>query len=347
MYLRLFFTARRGRSEVPVTLLRIRSRIRPRAAPLSFALSISFPRCPFLVLRPALRHGERTTKNEQLLTGCFTSLPSDDLVGVLDAFALVRIGLAQRADLRCCLSDLLLVDAGHGDVSGLAVDGDVDALRDREADRMGVSQLEHHFLPFHLGAIADADDVELAFEALSDTEDVVGDECAHESMRRARPSFVIAARERDDVVLDLHVDAGDDGGGERAFRPFHDDAGFVLLDLDAFRQRNRFIANARHGTLSLPDLTEDLAADSILRGFVARQHTLGCRHDRQTESAEGSGDFLFVAVDAAARARDALDAVNHRLAIGRVLEIDAQHSLRLFLVHERVVADEAFALEDL
>src|SRR5256885_3833058 len=49
-----------------------------------------------------------------------------------------------------------------------------------------------------------------------------------------------------------------------------------------------------------------------------------------------SGDFLFVAVDAAARARDALDAVNHRLAVGRVLEIDPQHSLSLFLVHERV-----------
>src|SRR6266568_5003968 len=62
MCLRLFFTASRGRSAVPVTLLRIRSRIRPRAWILSFARSIFVPRCPFFVVR-ASKNEERTTNN--------------------------------------------------------------------------------------------------------------------------------------------------------------------------------------------------------------------------------------------------------------------------------------------
>src|SRR5581483_1573519 len=275
-----------------------------------------------------------------------TGLTTNHFIGVLDALALVRVRLAQRADLRRGLADLLLVDAADHDVSGLAVDGDVDSLRDREAHRMRVPELEHHFLPFDLGAVADADDVQLFLEPLSDAEDVVGDQRAHQPVGRARLSFVVGARERDRVVLDFHVDAGHHGRVQRSFRTFDHEPTRLFLHLDAFRQRNRFIANARHGTFSLPDLTEDLAADAVLRGVVAGQHALRRRHDRQTEAAEGARDLLLVAVHAAARARNALDAVDDRLAVGRVLEIDPQDALRLLPVHERIVADEAFALED-
>src|SRR5438445_8766079 len=105
--------------------------------------------------------------------GRLASLATNHFIAVLDAFALVGIGLAQTANLSGGLIDLLLVDPGHDDVAGLAVDVDVDALRDREADGMRVSQLEHHFLPLDLGAISHADDVELLLESLRDAEDVV------------------------------------------------------------------------------------------------------------------------------------------------------------------------------
>src|SRR5581483_7022166 len=103
----------------------------------------------------------------------FASLPSrltgfatNHFVRILDAFAFVRVRLAQRADLRRRLADLLFVDSGDDDVPRLAVDLDVDAFRNREAHRMRVSKLEDHFLPFDLRAVADADDVELLLEAL-------------------------------------------------------------------------------------------------------------------------------------------------------------------------------------
>src|ERR1043166_9220986 len=73
--------------------------------------------------------------------------------------------------------------------------------------------------------------------------------------------------------------------------------------------------------LSLPDLAEDLAADAALGGLGARQDALRRRDDGQSESAEHARDLLLVAVDAAARARDALDAVDDRLAVGRGLEV--------------------------
>src|SRR3954470_3358099 len=101
-----------------------------------------------------------------LLACCLTRLAADHFVGVLDAFALVRIGLAQRADFGGGLSDFLLVDAGDGDGAGLRFDGDVDAFLNREAHRMRVAEGEDNFLPLHFGAVADADDIELALETV-------------------------------------------------------------------------------------------------------------------------------------------------------------------------------------
>src|SRR5258706_14620305 len=86
-----------------------------------------------------------------LLACCFPRLAPNDFVAVLDPFSLVRIRLAQRADLGRGLPDFLLVDAGDHDVPALAVHGDVDPLRDGEADRMRVSELEDDFLPLDLG----------------------------------------------------------------------------------------------------------------------------------------------------------------------------------------------------
>src|SRR5207248_11156892 len=97
---------------------------------------------------------------------------------------------------------------------------------------------------------------------------------------------------------------------------------------------------------SSPDLAKHFAADAALDGFLSGQHALGGRDDGQPEAAEHARDLLLVAVDAAARARDALDAVDDRLAAGRVFQIDPQRSLGLVLLLKVVIADEALILED-
>src|SRR5205814_742877 len=97
---------------------------------------------------------------------------------------------------------------------------------------------------------------------------------------------------------------------------------------------------------SLPDLAEDFAADAALDGLVAGQDALGRRDDGQPQAAEDARDLLLVAIDAAARAGDPLDAVDDRLALGRVLQVDPQRALRLVLIGDGVTADESLGLED-
>src|SRR5438105_5014053 len=210
---------------------------------------------------------------------------------------------------------------------------------------MRISELEDDFLPLHFGAVTDADDVELFLESLGHTLDVVRDERADEAMQRARFSFIVLTRELHDVVLDLHVDAFDERRRERPFRTLHRDGASVLLDFNAFRQRDLFSSDARHEALSLPDLAEHFAADAALHGFGAREHALRRGNDRQSQSAEDPRDVLLVAVDAATGTRDALDAVNDRLSILRILQIDTERRLDL-LLDDFVVADETFALEN-
>src|SRR5205814_2562395 len=77
-----------------------------------------------------------------LLASRLAGFPANHFIGVLDAFALVRIGLAERTDFGGGLSDFLFVDAGDGDVAALGLDGDVDAFRDGETHRVRIAKLE-------------------------------------------------------------------------------------------------------------------------------------------------------------------------------------------------------------
>src|SRR5216684_5871090 len=150
--------------------------------------------------------------SSELLSCCLTRLAANHFIGVLDAFALVRVGLAERADLGSGLTDFLLVDAGDRDVAALRLDDDLDPCRDRETHRMRVTELEDDFLPFDLGAVADTNDVELALEPVGHAANVVGHESPHEAVERTRSSLVVRACELHGVVLDLHADARNDRG---------------------------------------------------------------------------------------------------------------------------------------
>src|SRR5687767_7616611 len=181
-----------------------------------------------------------------LLARGLAGLAANDLVAVLDALALVGIGLAQRADLGSGLADLLAIDAGDGDVAGLGFDGDVDPFRNRELHRMRVAELEHHLAALDLGAVTDADDVELALEAFAHTLDVVGHERAHEPVEGTGFPLVVLPLELDHVVVDLHGNAGDDRRGQGALGTLHEDVVAFLTNLDAFRQGKLFLSDTRH-----------------------------------------------------------------------------------------------------
>src|SRR5947208_833148 len=84
---------------------------------------------------------------------------------------------------------------------------------------------------------------------------------------------------------------------------------------------------------SLPDLTENFAADALLGRIGTGEDSLRSGNDGESEPAEDARNLILGAVDAATRARDALDPVNDRLAVRGVAEVDAQGRLRPFFDH--------------
>src|SRR5215213_558081 len=66
------------------------------------------------------------------------------------------------------------------------------------------------------------------------------------------------------------------------------------------------------GSGALPDEGDDLAADAVLAGLVARHDALGGGQDRGAHAAEDLRDALGVHVGAPAGARHALEARDHR-----------------------------------
>ena len=103
--------------------------------------------------------------------------------------------MRSRADVGGHLADQLPVDAGHGDVR-LLVDRDLDPVGDVEHHRVRVAEREDDLLALDLGAVADADDVEVLAEALGHALDGVGDEAAREAVELAELGILAQRRWR-------------------------------------------------------------------------------------------------------------------------------------------------------
>src|SRR6185295_2837426 len=153
----------RSRAASPLT------RARTRAWRFSRARSLS---CSCTTLRPS-RRGARLARLAGLLL--------DHLVRVADAFPLVRLGHPQPADLRGHLSDLLPVGAGDRETR-LLVDPDLDAVRNRELDRMGVPQRDLQLAPLDLRLVPDADDLQVPAEPLVDALHGIGDQSPRQTV---------------------------------------------------------------------------------------------------------------------------------------------------------------------
>src|SRR5271166_4731712 len=103
---------------------------------------------------------------------------------VLDALALVRLGLAVAADDRGNLADALAVGARDADRRRLLAD-DLDVVGNGELHLVAISELEVQHLALDRGAVAHAVDVEVDGEALRDAVHHVVDEGPRRAPERA------------------------------------------------------------------------------------------------------------------------------------------------------------------
>src|SRR6202522_491119 len=129
---------------------------------------------------------------------------------VTHAFVLVRIRRTQRAHFRRDLTYPLAVDAGEHDLGLLGIHTSFDAGGQRILDGVGVAEVKHdHSFTLHLGAVADADNVEFARPAAGDAFHRVVDQSARQAMHR---SLRIVLADGDDVAIFLFdLDAGREG----------------------------------------------------------------------------------------------------------------------------------------
>src|SRR6185436_8194860 len=179
------YTARRGRTAVPVIFDRTRRWRRRR--PCSFVLTAAMV---------ALRS--------------LSDLALYVLVGVADALALVRLGRPPLADLRRGLADALLGDPADDDLRRLR-HLEADPVGRLDVDRVAEAELHLQILALQRSAVADALDLQALLESLGDAGDHVGDQRPGQPVQRTmRPAVGRPGDGHGAVVLghgDLRVDA--------------------------------------------------------------------------------------------------------------------------------------------
>src|SRR6266511_3226338 len=214
-------TARRGRSAVPRTFLRTRRWRRPRASRL------------VIVMLGSLRALPR--------------LAADVLVDVADALALVRLGLADLADVGRHLTDELLVGAPDDDAGRDGhLEGDPLGRLDRHRVRVADLELELR-RPLGLHPVPDADDLELLDVALGYADHHVVDQRPGEPVQRAVLALVVGARDRELVADARDGDVVRRVVLERALRALDDHVAALDGHVDTGRDGDGLLADAGHG----------------------------------------------------------------------------------------------------
>ena len=117
---------------------------------------------------------------------------------------------------------------------------------DVEHHRVRVAEREDHLLALHLGAVADADDVELALEAVGDAGDRVGHQAARQAVELAELRVVGVEPGHQLTVGELEHDAGGMRLAQLALRTLDLDGAVDHLDGDALGHRDGFLTDSRH-----------------------------------------------------------------------------------------------------
>src|SRR6476661_7870818 len=279
-----------------------------------------------------------------LLTG-LSNLATDLLARIANTLALVRVGLAQLADVRRHLADELLVDALHRE-AGRVLDGEVDAGGSLDEDRVRVSERELEVRALRRDTVTRAVDLHLLLVALGDTEDHVVDERAGQAVARARVALVVGALDLEVALAQLDRDRLNDGQGELTLGAL--DENVLALDLDVHTRGDgdRESSDSRHVSVSLPDVGEDFPTHALLVCLAVGQQTVRRRQDRDAEATENLGQVRRLGVDAQAGLAHAAHAGDGALAVRAVLEVDGQRLADLGLL-DLPGGDVALGLEDL
>src|ERR1700738_470002 len=174
------------------------------------------------------------------LRASLASLLLQALARDANAFLLVGVGRAQRANIRGHLADLPLVRAADHEMR-LLVDRDLNALGNLELDGMRFAERESNRFALELRAVANADDVQVLLETLRDAVHRVGDERASQPVQRAM--IFRGALGDEHAVFLLEGDAVGHTHGELALGALHFDFPILQGDFHALRKRNWFVAD--------------------------------------------------------------------------------------------------------
>src|SRR5580704_2952699 len=241
------YTQRRGRSVVPVTLVRTRSWTRRRCASFEMLRTLAVATLFLLYSLAALRrpHERRVSRPATTLraAGLRSGLAGfllQALAGDTHTLLLVRVGWTQRASVCCYLTNLAFIRAAYDQVR-LLLDGDLDAFGNVKLDRVRLAERECHHLAFEFRAVADADDVEVPLEASGDAGNRVGHQRAGQAVQRAM--LLGGAQGVQHAVLLLEGDAVRKRNRQLALGALHFDTIALQRDSYAAGQWNRFASD--------------------------------------------------------------------------------------------------------
>src|SRR5688500_12179432 len=327
------WTTRRGRSAVPLTFLRRRK----------WRRALATRRLVEMSLPTGLRF---VTVDSLMSLTRLSDLAADLLARVPHALALVRVGLAQLADVGGNLTDQLLVDTGDGE-AGRGLHREGDALGGLDLDGVGVTERELELRALERDAVTDAVDLHLLFVTLGHTDDHVVHERARQAVERAVAALVVRALDLERAVLSLlQADRLSDRQRQGALRALHAHVLAGDVHVDPGGDNDRLLTDARHVYSPLPNVGEDFPAHACLVGLAVGHETARGRNDRHAEAAENSGQAGGLRVHAQARLRHAAEAGDAALAVRAVLQLDDE-VLRDLALLVAVRGDVALALEDL
>src|SRR5690606_7559474 len=151
-----------------------------------------------------------------------SDLAPDLLVGVPDSLALVRLGLAQLANVGRDLTDTLLVDALDRELRR-RLHREGHAVGRLERHRVAEAQVElQRRRPLRGYAVTHAHDLELLLEALRDAGHHVGDQGPGQTVQRLALPLVVGPLDLQAAVLGaLDRDRLGDRVAELPLRPLH------------------------------------------------------------------------------------------------------------------------------
>src|SRR5690606_22714472 len=275
-------------------------------------------------------------------SGLLRFLHDDLLAGIADALALVGLRRTEGTDVGSYLSHDLLVAALDQDLR-LRRRLDRDALRRLEDDRMRETQRQVQITALHAGAVTNADQLQLALEALADAGDHVVEQRAQGPGHG--PATLIGGSQVDVPVLDLHLDARRTALGQGTLRTLDLDLLLVDRPLDALRQRDRLLGNSWHVCVSLGHDGENLAPQALLARLSVRHHAPGGGDDADAKTAQHLRQVILATVLAQARTAHATELFDDGTSL-EILEEDLHLPLARADLAGGDIGDVALFLED-